>query len=92
MHRLHRRGLCLRLLFLSDISTSLCVVRGLGRQRRLHDDGGQLSQVLTVGRLRGDDGLGAVHPGRGYAVEVSFGLLPAAQLSVVFLFDVLLRH
>lgn len=63
-----------------------------GRQRRLHDDGGPLPQVLACGRLGRHDGLGAVHPGRGLGVEVPVRLLPAPQLAVMLLLDVLLGH
>lgn len=63
-----------------------------GSQRRLHDDGGPLPQVLPAGRLGRHDGLGAVHPGRRLAAQVAVGLLPAAQLSQVLLLDVFLRH
>lgn len=81
---------------LHGCSARLSVLRSLlarfGRQRRLHDDGGPLPQVLACGRLGRHDGLGAVHPGRGLAVEVPVRLLPAPQLGVMLLLDVLLRH
>lgn len=64
----------------------------LARQRTLHDDGGLLPQVLACGWLGRHDGLGAMHPGRGLAVEVPVCLLPASQLGVMLLLDVLLRH
>lgn len=62
-----------------------------GCLRRLHEDGGLLSQVLTTGWLGGHDGLGTVHPGRGLAAQISTRLLPAPQLSVMLLLDVLFR-
>lgn len=70
----------------------LCRLPILLRQRRLHDDGGPLPQVLPRRRLGGHDGFGAVHPGRRLAAEVAVRLLPAPQLAVMLLLDVLLRH
>lgn len=90
-----RRGVVLHVVpngLCGDGGTVFCPLPVLLRQRRLHDDGGPLPQVLARGRLGGHDGLGAVHPGRRLAAEVAVRLLPAPQLGEVLLLDVLLRH
>lgn len=62
----------------------------LGCQKRLHLDVGPLFQVLASGWLGDDDGLGAVHPGRGLGAQITVGLLPSPQLIVMLLLNVLL--
>lgn len=102
--RLEERGgvsrrkmlVCFLPVLLHSRSARLSVLRSLlarfGCQRRLHDDGGPLLQVLACGWLGRHDGLGAVHPGRGLAAEVPVRLPPAPQLAVMLLLNVLLRH
>lgn len=86
----------LLLCFLVGVSTFLRVLClhliRLRPQGRLHDDGGHLSEVLSAGWLSGHDGLGTVHPGRGLTVQIPAALLPASQLSEMFLLDVSLGH
>lgn len=97
INQLLRRWGCLGPFLPFSLSIPLGVLRSFlilcfSFQRRRHDDGGPLLQVLASGGLSSYDGLCTVHPRRGLAVQVSMRLLPAPQLSVMFLLYVLFRH
>lgn len=64
----------------------------LGWKKRPHLNVGPLSQVLEPGRLGGYDCLGTVHPGRRLGLQIPVRLLPAPQLIVMFLLNVLFSH
>lgn len=72
-----RRAVLLPILLLFGLFPFLVLPIALGCQGRLDNDGGVLSQVLATGRLGSHDGLGAVHSGKGLAVQLTPGLLPA---------------